>query len=358
MVDDALEALFTVEPENFTATRDAIVKRMRADKRKEEAAVVASLRRPPATVWAMNQVVRSHPGVIDELLFAGHDAVVAQNALLRGGTIEAFNAAVERRRDIVTALVNQTLALLKEKGVAVDQLATSLRSAYEFASIDNVIGPVLQRGQLTALPAPSDDETVEEVRAAAKGHLHLVPDLPSGNQDNQIVAPAPNSTVTPPNDSAEAVGAAKVAEAEQRRREEEAAAKAHVEVFRTEWEGVLEGARREAEEAANTLDRLRTDQDSLSGERIAAERELAETNRKRVELLEAVAQLDGRLTELDAQLAQIDLRLPELQSSIASTESIANESRERMLTAENALLELARAELALGAETTRPGTER
>ena len=337
MADDPLEVLFTVEPESFTATRDAIVKRMRAEKRKAEAAVIASLRRPPATVWAMNQVVRSHLGLIDELLLAGRAAVVAQNALLRDGTIDAFNAAVERRRDIVTALVNQTIAVLKGHGVAVDQLATSLRSAFEVASIDDVIGPVLQRGQLTTLPALNDDETVVAgpASAATKSHLQLVPDLPSDEGGGHEVHRRREEDES--------------AREEERRRNEEAEAKARVEAVRAEWEGVLAGARRQAEDATNEFDRLRAEHDSISGERAVAEREHDDTSRKRVELLEAVAQLNDRLTELDAQLAHIDRHLPELQATITSAEGLMAETREQVLITENALVGFARAESALGA---------
>ena len=72
-VDEAVgEAdLFEVPPERFIATRDPLVKQLRADGRKADAARVAKRRRPPLTAWALNQVARRSPEQLDAWRDAG-----------------------------------------------------------------------------------------------------------------------------------------------------------------------------------------------------------------------------------------------------------------------------------------------
>lgn len=154
---DELDELFTVDPENFTATRDALVKRLRADKRRDEAALVAKLKRPVAVVWAMNQVARAHPELIDELRDLGAAAYQAQEQLLSGGPALALHDAVERRRSVVGVLMNATIAMLASKGVSTASLTLPIRVAFETASIDAGLGETLRGGVLTGLPVAPDD---------------------------------------------------------------------------------------------------------------------------------------------------------------------------------------------------------
>jgi hypothetical protein len=48
--------LSTVPPDEFVAARAALVKALRHDKRRDEAAGVAALRRPSPVDWALNCV--------------------------------------------------------------------------------------------------------------------------------------------------------------------------------------------------------------------------------------------------------------------------------------------------------------
>ncbi|MBA2280587.1 MAG: hypothetical protein H0W25_05030, partial [Acidimicrobiia bacterium] len=50
--------LYTVEPGTFIAARHARVKELKAAGQKQDAAVVAKLRRPTPGAWALNQVAR------------------------------------------------------------------------------------------------------------------------------------------------------------------------------------------------------------------------------------------------------------------------------------------------------------
>ncbi len=157
VVDDDLDMLFRVEPDSFTAARDALVKTFRASKRRDEASTLAKLRRPTNVVWAMNQVARLHSELVAQLLIEGAAAVKAQGELLTGGPIAALHEAVERRQSIVHQLVNESLAMLEAKGMPTQNLGPQLRSAFETASIEPEYGPKLLGRRLTTMPAPVDD---------------------------------------------------------------------------------------------------------------------------------------------------------------------------------------------------------
>ncbi len=151
-IDDELDVLFVVTPEEFTATRDALVKQLRAEKQRDRAAEVAKMRRPTPAVWALNQTARTQPDTLSSLRAAGRSAEAAQAELLNGGPLEAFNAAVQQRRELTTALVTAALQLLRKRGVVADSVVRDLRSALELASLDQAGGELLSTGRLEVLP--------------------------------------------------------------------------------------------------------------------------------------------------------------------------------------------------------------
>ena len=74
-LDDEVDALYGLPLDAFVPERDALAKRLRADKRREDADAVKALRKPSVAAWAANQVLRSQPGQRDALLTAEADAV-------------------------------------------------------------------------------------------------------------------------------------------------------------------------------------------------------------------------------------------------------------------------------------------
>ncbi|HWD07479.1 MAG TPA: hypothetical protein VHA57_00145, partial [Actinomycetota bacterium] len=111
-LDDALDQLYSVSPEAFTAARDALVKSLRTTD-KEAAAAVKSLRKPPVTAWALNQVARSHPDDLAALVAS--DAALAQSQR-EGGGREALAGATAARRDVIRRLTELAVAALEAGG--------------------------------------------------------------------------------------------------------------------------------------------------------------------------------------------------------------------------------------------------
>src|SRR4051794_12453285 len=101
-VDD----LYGLAPERFVPERAALAKALRAEKRRDEAAAVAKLRRPSAAAWVVNQLVRSSAEGVQELFAAGDALRAAQADVLAGrGDGAALREAGARERAAVDALV-------------------------------------------------------------------------------------------------------------------------------------------------------------------------------------------------------------------------------------------------------------
>lgn len=104
MSDPDLEQLYALPLAEFTAARDTVAKRLRAEGDSARAAEIKKLRKPTATAWALNQVRRSDRGAVEALLAAGQRLRDAQEGLLAGGERDELAAAVADERRLVAEL--------------------------------------------------------------------------------------------------------------------------------------------------------------------------------------------------------------------------------------------------------------
>ncbi|MBW3608568.1 MAG: hypothetical protein KY463_09465 [Actinobacteria bacterium] len=127
--------LYGLPLDQFIPERGALVKSLRAGKRRDEAAAVAALRKPSLAAWAVNQVVRSQGASVQELFAAGDELRDAQARLLAGtGDGRALRAANERERAAVDELVRAAQGLLSSDGhelspTVVERVAATLHAA-------------------------------------------------------------------------------------------------------------------------------------------------------------------------------------------------------------------------------------
>ncbi len=103
--------LFDVDPNDFVATRDALVKELRACGDKEGAATVKKLRRPTVPVWALNRVARSHPDLVAAVLDATEHAQ-------HGGDRDAFRDALAQRRAAINDVARAARDVVAASGRA------------------------------------------------------------------------------------------------------------------------------------------------------------------------------------------------------------------------------------------------
>ena len=121
--------LYGVGREQFIAQRNAWAKVLRADGRREEAARVASLRKPSVAASTVNHLVRAEPDRFAVLLAAGDSLRTAQDRMLSGdGTADELRNAVERERAAVDALVS-VAAQHGMSGAVSDRVAGTLHAA-------------------------------------------------------------------------------------------------------------------------------------------------------------------------------------------------------------------------------------
>ena len=129
------DELYGLALDRFVPERGALAKALRADKRRDEAAAVAALRKPSVAAWAVNQVVRSQPAGVQQLFAAGDELRDAQARLLAGsGDGKALRAAGERERDAVDELVRAARGLLSSDGhelspAVVERVSDTLHAA-------------------------------------------------------------------------------------------------------------------------------------------------------------------------------------------------------------------------------------
>jgi hypothetical protein len=138
-VDD----LYALPPAEFTAARDTLAKRLRAEGDKAAAAEVKALRRPTVAAWAVNQVARDQPALVDAVVAAGRDLVAAQETLLGGGGRDELRAAMAARRDAVAAATRAALALAGEAH------RDAIHATFDAAATEDGAGEAVRSGRLT-----------------------------------------------------------------------------------------------------------------------------------------------------------------------------------------------------------------
>jgi hypothetical protein len=141
MLDEA-DDLYGLPLGEFTAARDALAKRLRGEKRREDADFVKGLKRPSVAAGAINLAVREHGA--DDLLAAGEELRSAHGALLEGsGDAAAVRAATERERAAVRDFAR--LALGDDASEATEE---KVRATLHAASVDDEVRELLEAGRL------------------------------------------------------------------------------------------------------------------------------------------------------------------------------------------------------------------
>jgi hypothetical protein len=157
-----LDALYALPLDEFTKARNDLASRLRRAHQAEASAEVKALKKPSVTAWAANQLARSHPDLIGELVEAGERLREVQQRALGGSaaTSEVGDAA-SRERDAIRALVSAARTALGPRATApiLDRLSQTLRAA----AVDPAVAPALIAGRLA-----------EDLQAVGFGPLEAV----------------------------------------------------------------------------------------------------------------------------------------------------------------------------------------
>jgi len=177
---EATEGLFALDPGEFVAARNDLVKALRKAGDRELAASVAELRRPSPAAWAVNQLARNRRDDVENLVGLGRALREAQERALGGADATLLRQAGRARRDAVAALADAAVDILAERGSGADAHTGEITATLEAASLDPAAGEAVLEGRLTsgldppsgfgdgagptarsqpAQPAPAADET-------------------------------------------------------------------------------------------------------------------------------------------------------------------------------------------------------
>jgi hypothetical protein len=142
---DALHALPLSE---FIPARDALVRRLRGEGRRDEAAEVGRLRRPTVPAWGVNRAVREAPEETEALLAAGEALRTAQAALLRGGDAGDMREAQAAARAAEAAMLARVRSILDEAKRGGQGALERVRETLHAAVVDEAAAARLREGRL------------------------------------------------------------------------------------------------------------------------------------------------------------------------------------------------------------------
>jgi len=178
-VDPRVDALYDLAPDDFTAARNALVRALKSEDRRDEAAQVAKLRRPAVAAWAVNQAVRRHRDRFNALLEAGTEVRRTQRRALSGVRQSGLREATRARRELIDELTGLAFEALTERGANAETHRGDITATFDSASADEDAAATVAAARLTApLPLTSGFGSLDG--------LAVLPDEP----DDEATTPA------------------------------------------------------------------------------------------------------------------------------------------------------------------------
>lgn len=160
--------MFGVDPAEFVSARDELARRLKADGKREEAAFVKALRRPPVPIWALNRVARDNGGAIDALLAAAADAREAQAALLEGDVDrEALREALAQRRTAMHDVVHRASDVIERSGRPAAAQQRQVESVLNTVVASGDLSELLRKGELVDVADEQDDDDLASLLGAS-----------------------------------------------------------------------------------------------------------------------------------------------------------------------------------------------
>jgi len=145
-VEEVVDELYGLAPEEFTRARNARAKEAKAAGDPELAATVQSLRKPTTGAWLLNQLVRQHGDEVQQVLDLGTLLRAAQGTV---GADELRELDRQRRR-LTHAVAQQARAIgLHARRTVTNQVVDDVEETLRSAMVDPQAGEALSSGLLT-----------------------------------------------------------------------------------------------------------------------------------------------------------------------------------------------------------------
>ena len=280
LLDDELQALYALRPDDFVRARNELVRALRKEDRRDDADAAAKLRRPSVTAAALNHVALEEPALVATLLEQEARLRDAMERAVKGNAddVRPAQATARRAADAVVTAARRRLEQLgqSDNDAAAQRIINTLRAA----ALDDGVSQRLRRGILDA-----------DVVASGFGFGDI-------SFDEAAPAPAPRKVakgvvkepVAPPDDRQQA----------RERAARHAAAKAEAKQLASTAAKLATAA----DKAQHQLDELR-DQVAQLQERVRdADRDARRTRQDADKAAHEAARADDRATALERETVQ------------------------------------------------------
>ncbi|MFN8027571.1 MAG: hypothetical protein U0W40_14800 [Acidimicrobiia bacterium] len=143
----ALDELFAAVPEDFVATRDRLVRELKADGDDELAAQVKKMKRPTLATWALNQLATADADAVDAYLDASR---VLRQLQERGGDRDALLGAMRTHREEQQVVADLAVGHAATRPGDPERVRSAVQETLEAAALDDAIADALRAGRLTS----------------------------------------------------------------------------------------------------------------------------------------------------------------------------------------------------------------
>jgi hypothetical protein len=143
-----IDALYQGPLSEFTASRNALEKRVKAEQGKDAAAAIKALEKPSVSAWAVNQLFWRYRTEFDRLLRTGDDLRASQQKRMAGRDVDV-NAAIDARCDALTKLMGRASTILEEAGTTSDDIRQRVGQTLEALSVYGTSDGAPRPGRLT-----------------------------------------------------------------------------------------------------------------------------------------------------------------------------------------------------------------
>jgi DNA repair exonuclease SbcCD ATPase subunit len=156
------DELYGLPQDEFTPTRDARAKELKADK--ELAAAVKKLKKPSVAAWVVNLFVRRESEQVEQVIAIGTSLREAQEGM-DGAELRALT---KQRRQLTSAVTQQARSLAKDEGVKVTQaVSDQVEGTLTAAMLDPECAKAVRSGLLTGALSSTGVEAVDVAAAVA-----------------------------------------------------------------------------------------------------------------------------------------------------------------------------------------------
>jgi hypothetical protein len=144
-LETALDELYSLDPSDFMPTRKQLVADLRAAGNAGAAKQLGAARRPTNAAWALNQLARQHPDLVDDFLAQSATLRDAQDRALSGHPDELRDATRAQREALGTATQAANAVLGK---ALTETYRAQIASTLQAASVDDTTAEALRQGRV------------------------------------------------------------------------------------------------------------------------------------------------------------------------------------------------------------------